>query len=231
LPALARAPEHSHPEAVFTGIAEASVPVASVTHAEGLTTFALEFPSQELVAGLATGASVAVDGVCLTVTRIDGSLVQFDAMAETLGRTTLGQLAAGARVNVERSARFGSEIGGHVVSGHVTGTAEIARVDTPTNNHVVTFRVPVGWMKYVFPKGFIALDGISLTVVDVHGDRGEFTVWFIPETLRRTTFGWKRAGDRVNVEIERQTQAIVDTVEDILPRILQSMLRLPPQGG
>jgi riboflavin synthase len=216
---------------VFTGIAEACVPVASVTRAEGLATFALEFPSQELVAGLATGASVAVDGVCLTVTRIDGTLVAFDAMAETLGRTTLGSLEAGARVNIERSARFGSEIGGHVVSGHVTGTAEIVRVDTPTNNHVVTFRVPVGWMKYVFSKGFIALDGISLTVVDVHRALGEFTVWFIPETLRRTTFGWKRTGDRVNVEIERQTQAIVDTVEDILPRILQSMRSMPPQSG
>jgi riboflavin synthase len=208
---------------VFTGIAETCVPVASVTHAEGLTTFALDFPSEEPLAGLASGASVSVDGVCFTVTRIDGTRVLFDAMAETLGRTTLGALAVGARVNVERSARFGSEIGGHVVSGHVTGTAEIARIDTPRNNHVVTFRVPVGWMKYVFPKGFIALDGISLTVVDVDKDRGEFTVWFIPETLRRTTFGWKRTGDQVNVEIERQTQAIVDTVEDILPRILQGM--------
>lgn len=216
--------------AVFTGIAEACAPVARITHAEGLTTFALEFPSQELVAGLATGASVAVDGVCLTVTRVEGTLVQFDAMAETLGKTTLGALTAGARVNVERSARFGSEIGGHLVSGHVTGTAEIVAVDTPPNNHVVTFRLPAAWMKYVFPKGFIALDGISLTVVDVHRDRGELTVWFIPETLRRTTFGWKRTGDRVNVEIERQTQALVDTVEDILPRILQGMLGKPAQN-
>lgn len=200
---------------MFTGIVQACVPIVSVENKPGLVTFSLKLPDA-LLRELSIGASVAVDGVCLTVTRREDDLVTFDAMEETQNRTTLGGVEAGARVNVERSATVGDEIGGHLVSGHVTGQAEIAKIETPENNHVVTFRVPKEWMKYIFPKGFIALDGVSLTLVDVDRDEGLFTVWFIPETLRRTTFGWKQAGDRVNVEIDSRTQIIVETVERVL---------------
>lgn len=165
---------------------------------------------------LVTGASVAIDGVCLTVTAIEGARVRFDAMAETLEKTTIGSLKNGDRVNVERSARMGTEIGGHPMSGHVSTMAEIIRVDESENNKAMTFRVEPLWMRFIFSKGFISLDGASLTVVDADKQAGTFQVWFIPETLRLTRFGTKTVGDRVNVEIDPQTQVIVETTERIL---------------
>lgn len=156
---------------------------------------------------------MAVDGVCLTVTRIKNREIWFDAMKETLRKTTLSTLQEGQRVNLERSMGFGDELGGHIVSGHVSGVARIIGVATPKNNHIVTFDIPEPWIKYVFPKGFIAFDGVSLTVVEVDRAHHTCTVYFIPETLRRTTFGFKRTGDLVNFEIDAKTQAIVDTLE------------------
>jgi len=159
---------------------------------------------------------VAVGGVCLTATEIDGDRVRFDAMAETLRRTTLGALQVGARVNVERSYRVGDEVGGHIVSGHVTGTAEIVAVEATETNRAVTFRCDPSWMKYLLPKGFVALDGCSLTLSDVDARASTFRVWFIPETLRLTSFGQKTEGDLVNLELDSRTQTIVDTVESYL---------------
>jgi riboflavin synthase len=207
---------------MFTGIVKGLGTVTAVSDKPGLRTFVVEFPGDYL-AGLQTGASVAIDGVCLTVTNSSPLLskeglgvVTFDAMGETLNKTTIGMIQTGSRVNVERSFRAGDEIGGHIVSGHVTGTAEIVAIETPENNHVITFRVPTALLRYILPKGFIALDGCSLTVVDVNRDAANFTVWLIPETLRLTTFGFKKVGDKVNVEIDSRTQAIVDTVENYL---------------
>lgn len=200
---------------MFTGIVQACVPVVSFKRDNGSATMVLAFP-EDRIRGLQRGASVAVDGCCLTVTAIDTANVSFDLMGETLAKTTLGTLKEDARVNIERSASLGDEIGGHLLSGHITGTAEIIAIDHPENNHVVTFRVPQDWMKYIFPKGFIALDGASLTIVDVDRVQNTFTVWLIPETLRITTFGFKKAGDRVNVEIDSRTQTIVDTTYAVL---------------
>jgi riboflavin synthase len=148
--------------------------------------------------------------------KIDSETVAFDIMEETLCKTTIGQLKPGSRANIERSFQVGTEIGGHLVSGHVTGTAEIVKVENPENNQVVTLQVPHEIMAYIFPKGFVALDGASLTVVGVDKASNTFTVWLIPETLRRTTFGWKREGDLVNLEIDSRTQAIVDTVKELM---------------
>jgi riboflavin synthase len=207
---------------MFTGIVQGLGTVVGIVDRPGLRTLAVECPGTYFD-GLQTGASVAVDGVCLTVTRVENSKNQepnagatFDVMSETLEKTTVGSLREGSRVNVERSCRVGDEVGGHVVSGHVTGTAEIASVERSENNCVTTFRVPNAWMKYVLPKGFVAIDGCSLTVVDVDRRAGTFTVALIPETLARTTFGFKGIGDRANLEIDSRTQAIVDTVEAYL---------------
>jgi riboflavin synthase len=200
---------------MYTGIVQACVPVSRVEVKTGLKTYAVELP-EELLAGLKLGASVSIDGVCQTVVRTEGPLVTFDAMEETLRKTTIGAIAEGRRVNVERSATTGDEIGGHALAGHVMGTAEIVEVRHSENNRAVTFRVPKPWMSYIFPQGFIALDGASLTIVDVDRDQGTFRVSFIPETLKRTTFGEKGEGDRVNVEIDSRTQIIVDTVERVL---------------
>lgn len=197
---------------MFTGIIQALQPITRVDHRPGLTSFAVALTKQ-LVEKLQIGASIAIDGVCLTVVTIDGVEVQFDAMEETLQKTTIGKIVVGQKVNVERSVAFGSEIGGHIVSGHVTGQAEIVRVETPKNNWIVTFKIPVEQMKYIFPKGFIALDGASLTIVQVDKSAGTFTVHLIPETLRMTAFGVKEVGSWVNFEIDSRTQTIVDTIE------------------
>src|SRR3989339_335493 len=200
---------------MFTGIVKGLGTVVSVEDRTGLRTFMVEFPS-EYAAGLQIGASVAIDGTCLTATIVDGNRATFDAMQETLDKTTIGRIHEGSRVNVERSYCVGDEVGGHIVSGHVTGMGEILSVDTSENNCAITFRVPTEWMRYILKKGFVALDGCSLTVVDAHSNAGTFTVWLIPETLTMTTFGLKKPGDKVNVEIDSKTQAIVDTVETYL---------------
>jgi len=201
---------------MFTGIVQAYVEVSEVLEKQDLTTFSLTFP-EELLEGLEQGASVAIDGVCFTTTNVEGKRVFFDAMKETLQRTTIGHIKEGKYVNVERSFKIGDEVGGHIVSGHVHAKVEIIKVDTSIpNNHIITFKVPHHLMKYIFSKGYVALDGVSLTLVDVNKTDDTFTVYLIPETLKRTTFGIKGKGEWVNIEIDTQTQTIVDTVERVL---------------
>lgn len=206
---------------MFTGIVEGACPVLAVEDQPGQRVLTIELPPR-LRRGLEPGASVAVAGVCLTVTSVAGARAGFEAIRETLDRTTLGSVAAGDAVNVERSLTAGAEIGGHEVSGHVDGTVEILDRERSPGNCVLTLRAPRRLMGYVFPKGFIALDGCSLTVVDVDREEAAFTVHLIPETLRRTTFDGKAAGDRVNVEIERRTQVIVDTVRELFREYMRS---------
>lgn len=203
---------------MYTGIIQALCPVVKLQKAPGLTSFVIELP-EKLKVGLQIGASVAIDGVCLTVTEIEVNKISFDAMQETLHKTTIGTLKEGDFVNVERSAKMGDEIGGHPMSGHVSTMAKIVAVDESENNKVMTFQVEPSWMRCIFSKGFISLDGASLTVVDAQKDAGTFKVWFIPETLRLTRFGKKQKGDFVNVEIDPQTQVIVETVERVLTDI------------
>ncbi len=200
---------------MYTGIVAGAFPLVEVIEAPGLHTLIVELPP-ELLVDLTLGASVGMDGVCLTVTRIDGARVSFDAMQETLSRTTLGRRKAGDRVNIERSAKGQVEIGGHIVSGHVDAMATLVAIERPTNNFVMTVEIPPAFIPYVFNKGFIGLNGCSLTVSDFDAATGRFKVWLIPETLQRTTFGEKQVGDPINMEVERQTQVIVDTVRRFL---------------
>ena len=200
---------------MYTGIIQALCPIVEMQDAPGLKHFVVELPAH-LVQGLQIGASVAIDGVCLTVTSIEGTRAIFDAMQETLLKTTIGSLNQGDQVNVERSARMGDEIGGHPMSGHVSTMAKIVDISESENNKVVTFRVEQSWMNHIFSKGFISLDGASLTVVDADKEVGTFKVWFIPETLRVTKFGIKKVGEFANVEIDPQTQVIVETVERVV---------------
>ena len=212
---------------MFTGIVQGVARVAQVSDRSGLRCLRLEFPAG-FAAGLALGASVAVDGVCLTVTALHGdNAADFDAMQQTLALTTLGTLAVGSCVNVERAAKDGAEIGGHPLSGHIDFSARVAEVRWPENNHVLRLAVPTPWMRYVFAKGYIAVNGASLTVAEAHretGGAGWFEVWLIPETLRSTTFGDKVIGDALNVEIERATQVMVDSVRDAVADKLGPLL-------
>ncbi len=176
-------------------------------------THTVELP-EDMAGGLQTGASVAHNGCCLTVTETDGRTARFDLMAETLDKTNLGRLKAGDLVNLERAARFGDEIGGHLMSGHITATTEILLIERTEHNTTMHFALPAALKPYILPKGFVGLDGCSLTIGSVGED--SFCVHLIPETLRRTLFGTRQAGDTVNLEIDPQTQAVVDTVGRIL---------------
>jgi riboflavin synthase len=201
---------------MFTGIVQGVATVSALEQRPGLVSFTLQFPPG-FAAGLEIGASVAVDGVCLTVTARPGpDAASFDVMQQSLALTTLGTLRDGSRVNVERAARDGAEIGGHPLSGHVDCLGTVSAVRTPENNRVLRIALPGRFMRYVFAKGYIAVNGCSLTAAEVDKREGWFEVWLIPETLRITTFADQREGDPVNVEIERQTQVFVDTVRDAI---------------
>lgn len=209
---------------MFTGIVQGLARVEAVATRPGLHTLTLSFPPSFGVE-LQVGASVSVDGVCLTVTRLEGDrTADFDVMQQSLQLTTLSDLLPGSHVNVERAARDGAEIGGHPLSGHVDFQATVLEIRRPENNYVLRFGVPAHWIRYVFAKGYIAVGGASLTVAEADRRAGWFEVWLIPETLRVTNFGDLELGDQVNVEIERGTQIVVDTVRDALEERLGPLL-------
>ena len=199
---------------MFSGIVQGVAPIHSITEKADFRTQVVKLPP-EMRKGLAIGASVANNGVCLTVTEINDNLVSFDLMQETLRITNLGALKVGDWVNIERAMQMGAEIGGHILSGHVYCTATISNIIASENNRQIWFELPnTEVMKYILTKGFVAVDGISLTIGEVRGN--QFCVNLIPETLQRTLMGQRKLGDRVNIEIDSQTQAIVDTVERYL---------------
>ena len=208
---------------MFTGIVQKLAEVRRIDRASNLVTIELDLTGS--VAGLVRGASVAVNGVCLTVSAINGSLISFDVIPETLGATNLNRLTLGGVVNVERSYRVGDEIGGHIVSGHVGSTAVLVSLKREDHDQVLTFEIQPMWMKYIFHKGFIAVDGASLTVSSIDRIRNAFSVSLIPETLERPTLGGINKADLVNIEVESQSVSVVDTVE----RILSERRKLPFQ--
>lgn len=190
-----------------------------------MRTFTLDFPPG-FCQDLTIGASVSVDGVCLTVTElISSSSATFDVILQSLNVTTLGAYGVGSAVNVERAAKDGAEIGGHPLSGHIDFSALIAAVTISDKNRVLRIEIPPAFRKYIFAKGYIAINGASLTVAEVNRLDGWFEVWLIPETRRMTVFEQMREGDRVNIEIERSTQVVVDTVREA---VQESLGKLQP---
>ncbi|MGJ0194639.1 riboflavin synthase subunit alpha [Pantoea sp. RRHST58] len=208
---------------MFTGIVQGTAKIVSIEEKDLFRTHVAELP-EELLPGLALGASVAHNGCCLTVTAVEGNRVSFDLIKETLRVTNLGDLQEGDVVNIERAAKFSDEIGGHLMSGHIMTTAEICKIIQSENNREIWFKIQdPTQMKYILHKGFVGIDGISLTVGEV--TRSKFCVYLIPETLERTTLGAKKLGHRVNIEIDPHTQAIVDTVERVLAQREAAALR------
>lgn len=202
---------------MYTGIVQTVAPVEDVVRHDGYTTFHIRFPGR-LMSELQIGASVSVEGVCLSVTSMTGTEVTFDAMDATLERTNLGKLNAGDRVNLERSAKPTDENGGHNIAGHIATTAKLvgAKLDMP--GAFIRFEVPEEWAKYVFKRGYLAVNGASLTVAEA--DENVFTINLIPETLRQTTFPDYRVGDDLNIEVDHQTMVMVDVVERTLERLM-----------
>ena len=199
---------------MFTGIVQGLCEVASVVDEPSLRRIRIQIG--ELSQGLDLGASVAINGVCLTATQVEAGSVLFDVVRETLDNTNLDGLEQGSRVNVERSFRVGDEIGGHILSGHVVGTASVDAVEATENERNLWFRVEPDWLRFIHHKGFAALDGASLTIAAVDASAQRVKVSLIPETIARTTLGAVAQGDRVNLEIDSQTRAIVETVERVL---------------
>jgi riboflavin synthase len=170
--------------------------------------------SAELAARLAVGDSLAINGVCLTLTELreDGCIVELSP--ETLARTTLGALEAGARVNLEPALRLGDALGGHWVQGHVDGVAQVMDRRDLGEHRVLAFRAPARLARYVVEKGSVTLDGVSLTVAALDGDR--FEVALIPHTLAITTLGEREVGDAVNFEVDLLAKYVERLAEPLL---------------
>jgi len=191
---------------MFSGIIDAVGQVRQCKPTPGGRELVLRAP--DYWSNVPQGGSIAVDGVCLTLTRAEQSDACFDVIAETLRRSTLGDLRPGDQVNLQKSLAVGDRIDGHFVQGHVDAIAKITRIHRPQGESVWWFRADRPAMACIIPKGSVAINGISLTVVDVRDD--QFSVALIPTTLERTTLGKKRVGDRVNVETDILARTVVN---------------------
>ncbi|HLQ57125.1 MAG TPA: riboflavin synthase [Streptosporangiaceae bacterium] len=192
---------------MFTGIVEELGEVVALEQLSGAARLTVRGP--RVAADAASGESIAVNGVCLTVTAASDGMFTADVMGETLSRTGLGALRPGAAVNLERSLRLDGRLGGHLVQGHVDGTGTITARRPAPHWEVVRIGMPPGLLRYVVEKGSVAVDGVSLTISAAgdgdHGQPGEpgwFEVSLIPETLARTTLGRKQVGETVNLEVD-----------------------------
>jgi riboflavin synthase len=200
---------------MFTGIVQSQAEVIAIISKNNAIRLKVSVENS-LIKNLEVGASVAINGVCLTAVEFghlaaDSSFISFDVIDETLRVSNLADIELGSKVNVERSLKIGDEIGGHMLSGHVHAQAIIAnRIDSP-DNCTISFTIAHEYQKYIFAKGFISINGISLTLGAEVGD--SFSVHLIPETLARTNLQYACVGDKVNIEIDQQTMTIVQTIE------------------
>jgi riboflavin synthase len=197
---------------VFTGIVHGIAQVLAVEPVAGVVALRIVLPASARD-GLQIGASVSIDGVCLTVAELNPDSIRFDVVKESLSRSTIGQLKSGDDVHFERSLRIGDEIGGHFLSGHVDCVAELQERSDDGGDVRMRFSIPSNYVKYVFEKGYIAIQGVSLTVASVDRRKSMFSVALVPETLRATSLGRYTVNQAANIEIDRMTQAVVETVE------------------
>ena len=200
---------------MFTGIIEELGTVESLTpHADPAR---LTLRSPHVLEGISLGDSIAVNGCCLTVAAQDGETWSADVIATTLAATTLGGLAPGDRVNLERCVRADGRLDGHIVQGHVDGTGEILSRQEEAGTTLLRLRLPEGLARYVVAKGSLAVDGVSLTVAEIDAD--EVTIGLIPETLARTTLGGRQVGDGVNLEVDVLAKHVEKLTAGLLPAV------------
>jgi len=199
---------------MFTGLIEAVCRITSARQRAGSMRLTVDLGS--LAEGVTTGESIAVNGVCLTVTNIDGTRADFDVSGETLTVSTLGRLTASASVNIEKALRPTDRLGGHIVQGHVDGIATIKAINKTGQFAEFSFQAEASLLDTMVPKGSVTVDGISLTIAKL--DRDGFGVAVIPETLERTTLGSARIGDKVNIETDIIAKMIKKQLDNILPR-------------
>lgn len=197
---------------MFTGIVQKKLKIIDL-QPQSRCVWRLTLPWDTVFNGIRRGSSVAINGVCLTAVQYDQQHIYFDVIAETYRISNLGGLCTGAWVNIERAATFADEIGGHMVSGHVDTTVHIAKIEKPDPTQWILYlKTDATWIHYLFAKGFVCLDGASLTVVDVDLATQIFTVHLIPESISRTRFAHNVVGDQINLEIDQVIKATVDTL-------------------
>jgi len=199
---------------MFTGLIEAVCTVKSVRRSENTMLLSID------LGGLASdgriGDSIAINGACLTIARLEGGLATFELSGETLARSTLGKLKPSLQVNVERAIRAADRFGGHFVQGHIDGTATIKAIDKRGRFADIMFAAGAELLDAMVAKGSVAVDGISLTIAGI--DRNSFTVALIPETLNKTTLSGAKIGDEVNIETDIIVKTIKTQLEKILPQ-------------
>lgn len=204
---------------MFAGIVEKLAPVVAVEKAAGKNA-TIKVNLLKLSEGIKIGDSVCVNGVCLTVTSKRNTIVSFDVIEETLRVTDLGHLSKGSKVNVERSLSLSDRIGGHLVTGHIDGTGKISKVGMEADGSVkVWVETRAKLLSLMIPKGSIAIDGISLTLVDVTD--ASFSVCLIPHTRSMTTLGYKKEGDSVNLEVDMIGKYVLKVIEQMNPQNLR----------
>lgn len=201
---------------MFTGIVQTKASVVSVSKSGEIMRLVLSTPNAYLN-HLDIGASISINGCCLTVVEYElghkdvVGQAHFDVIDETLKLTNLGKLKQGEKVNFERSVTFGTELGGHIVSGHIHTVAKLTRIEREQDNCAMFLSLPEKWLKYINYKGFISVNGCSLTVGEV--THNGFYLHLIPETLEVTNLGLAHIGSEFNIEVDQQTYTIVETIE------------------
>lgn len=206
---------------MFSGITQGCFPVVAITHCPSLLRYTVRL-SEALCHHVQIGCSISINGICQSVVHQDHNDITFEAIPETLACTTLSTLRIGDQVSVERSVKVGDEIGGHEVSGHIHGMGCIHARLSHDQSLTLIIQSPMDWMPYLFTKGFIAIDGTSLTLGHIDKSHGRFEVHLIPETLRQTLLGSKQIGEHVNIELDQRTRIIVDTTIAITKQILDN---------
>ncbi len=199
---------------MFTGLIERVCMVKSAQTSVGALKLSIDLG--KLAGESKIGDSIAINGTCLTVSRLTGNLATFDVSGETLAKSNMGRLTAGSKVNVELSMKIGDRFGGHIVQGHVDGVATIKAIDSRGEFADIRFEAEGELLDQMVVKGSVAVDGISLTIAGMEGN--SFSVAVIPETLKKTTLGEAKTGDVVNIETDIITKTIKKQLEKILPQ-------------
>ena len=212
---------------MFTGIVQGIKKISLVSDIEGGRKLRIQL--DDLSKNLVNGASVAVNGVCLTATKISKKWAEFDIIQETLNRSNLSELKSGDSVNIERACIYGDEVGGHHVSGHVDCMGNIKEIYNSPNNRDFIINCDKKWLAYIIYKGWVTVDGVSLTVVDFGNNW--FSVSLIPETLKQTVLGFKTESQEVNLEFDSTVKVIVRTIERMMPEIKESVMYNIKKGG
>ena len=198
---------------MFSGIVQEKGSIANLQKLNEVLSIEISC-SENFVKGISIGDSVSVDGVCLTVTAKTSDSISFDAVNETLNRTIINHYIVGSLINLESALKFGGSIGGHLMSGHIHQTAVIKEVLIIGDSKDLVIEVDPEWSKYIFEKGYVGINGCSITIGQVNETR--FKVHLIPETLRSTNLDDLVFGDSINLELDQNTIAITDTTERIL---------------